>query len=357
MLRLHAELSNVRAALEWSQLHRPNDFAGTLLNLSRYWDMSNQYAEGLRWLRAGLGIPELPARLRAGLLARAALFAAVCLDHEAARSQAEACLDAYSALGDDAGAGQALLHLGQIKHRMGDEAGAAENYWLALEKLRSGGNRRGEAIVQINLTLLAFSQQDFAAAETLLARASALADELGDPNVAAYVTGLRASLAYRRGNLDEAIAINRDALAMRRLLANPSGVAEALDRMVAIHLARAEFGEARVMAAESMAIAIQNDSPPLLVDAFEAFAEVALAQARNTEAARCFASAQFLRRQHTYHHIGLRNTARIETDLRRVAEAVLEAELRDLENAGSPRWEQLGAELAAEAAGNSQAAS
>ncbi len=310
------EIVELRAALHWAFEHSRGDAVQLLFDVSRFWDVRNHHAEGLDWLKRGLALPDLPPTVRAALLRRAATFAMARLAHAEAQALTQECLAAYEALGDPSGAGEALFDLASIALRMGDEATAAENYWLAREKLRAGGNVRGEAMVLIHLTVLAFNNADLDAADDFLNRAAALAGRIGDAHLSAHVTGFRASLAFRRGNLDTALQLNHETLAVRRALDNRFGIAEALARLTIIHLARGEIGNARQTARESFTIALEIESAPLLIDGFEAFSEIALSERRCEDAARYFGTARFLRQLHRYNPGGLRDLARIERSIR-----------------------------------------
>jgi ATP/maltotriose-dependent transcriptional regulator MalT len=164
--------------------------------------------------------------------------------------------------------------------------------------------------------VLAFNNADLDAADDFLNRAAALAGRIGDAHLSAHVTGFRASLAFRRGNLDTALQLNHETLAVRRALDNRFGIAEALARLTIIHLARGEIGNARQTARESFTIALEIESAPLLIDGFEAFSEIALSERRCEDAARYFGTARFLRQLHRYNPGGLRDLARIERSIR-----------------------------------------
>jgi predicted ATPase/class 3 adenylate cyclase len=310
------EIVELRAALSWAFENRHADGVQLLFDVSRFWDIRNHHAEGLDWVRRGLALADLPPAVRASLLRRAAMFAIARLENADAASLTQECLAAYEQIGDISGAGEALFDLGSIALRMGDEASAAENYWLALDKLRAGKNVRGEAMVLIHLTILAFNNADLDAAGEFLRKAAELAATIGDAHLDAHVTGFRASLEYRRGNLDAALQLNRETLAVRRALDNRFGIAEALARLTIIHLVRAEIAEARAAARESFAIALEIESPPLIIDGFEAFCEIALADRRFDDAARYFGTARFLRQRHQYDPGGLRDRSRIEGTIR-----------------------------------------
>jgi predicted ATPase/class 3 adenylate cyclase len=341
--RIGLEIADVRGALRWSLQHCSPPGLQMLFDICRYWDVRNHAAEGLEWARRGLALPDIPPSLRASLLRRAATFAAQRLEHADANVFIKACLEAYESLGDLVGSGEALLDLAVIAHRMGDEGTAADNYWLALEKLRAGGDARGEARALINLTLLAFNNADFAAAEGFLDKAALLAQHIGDAHISAHVTGFRASLEYRRGNLDASLALNREALEIRRTLDNRFGIAEILTRMAAIFAARSELSEAHDAARESFVIALEIDSPPLLIDGFEAFCEIALKERRYEDAARLLGHARFLGARHQYQPGGLRDANAIERELREALGDRYEA----IAESSESRWREDAARLTA----------
>lgn len=314
--RVGMEMAELRAAFLWSFECARERGVRMLFDVCRYWDIRNQYAEGLEWLRRALALDDLPPKIRAALLRRAAVFAAVRLEHVNANRLTSECLAAYEALDDVAGSGQALLDLAVIAHRVGDEATAAEHYWLALERLRRGGDAAGEARALLNLTLLAFGNDDFISAESLLEKAAACATEVGDAHLTAHITGFRASLEFRRGNTAAALELNREALEVRRAIDNPFGIAETLDRMAAIHVRRGDMAEARDAARECLIIALTISSPPLIIDAFEAFCEIALREGSLDDAARYFTAAGYLRGLHQYRPGTLRNVEGMEEKLR-----------------------------------------
>jgi len=129
--------------------------------------------------------------------------------------------------------------------------------------------------------------------------------------------------------LQESLLLTQEALAIFRALDNPIGVSETLGRISIIHLARSAPDEARFVARECLAIGLKIDSPPVLIDAFEALTEIALHERTFDEAVRYFGAARFLRRRHQWNPGGIRDIARIESELREAVgeryEALVEA--------------------------------
>ena len=179
--RLEAEHDNVRAALAWALRHHPEAALRLAVHTWPMWMAGSHFQEGSLWLDAALGASPAPTALRAD-----GLRAAGGLEIRLGRTGGLVALGAerveiFRALGDRGAVAHALDEIGVYEYMAGNYDGAERRY----------------------------------------ADSRALAEELGDQEVAAAVLHSEAVLAQCRGDFPDAREALLDSLG--RLRALPAG--------------------------------------------------------------------------------------------------------------------------------------
>ncbi|MCI0550829.1 MAG: tetratricopeptide repeat protein [Anaerolineae bacterium] len=151
--RLELEHNNLRAALTWSlesdQAEAGLQMAGAL---ARFWLTNGHLSEGKQWLEkmlmAGKGTR---SREQAKALHASSILSRYMGDYIRAKALADSSIKLYRKIGDNRGAGLALIDLGAIFHFGGDREEAIELLQESLYLLQSTGEMWGIAYAQVLL--------------------------------------------------------------------------------------------------------------------------------------------------------------------------------------------------------------
>jgi tetratricopeptide (TPR) repeat protein len=214
LMRLDAELANLRLALGWLRDRRDDRLCRLTASLARYWGARGLLGEGRRWVRESQAAssddqPIVAARLlhADGMLAneQGELNEAVGLLRAAA--------DTYGAAGDMEGLTRVLVTLSSAQQAAGilDEAmdAATEAAELAhgLGDLRSGASATG------NLAIIALKQGRIPDAQEGIARAIEMLKRAGDRLGVVIGLGNLGAIAAQVGDFEQAIEYQTEALA------------------------------------------------------------------------------------------------------------------------------------------------
>lgn len=120
-------------------------------------------------------------------------------------------LERARATGERRRAALVLLNLGALQAHLGFDAGA--NYRVALAWSRELADPLLESVTLVNLGIAAFERRDDQAARAFFDEAAAVEAGLGVGRLSAITRGHQALLCHLRGELDEARALYREALA------------------------------------------------------------------------------------------------------------------------------------------------
>jgi predicted ATPase/DNA-binding CsgD family transcriptional regulator len=212
--RLEAEIDNVRAALAW--LESQGDAEGFLQlagAVGPAWIVLSRRAEGGDWLeRAVAGAPAAPAARRARAYFALGRLADLRGDYVRAEPWLEESLRLCQEVGDERGTCRALVRLvtGALDRGATDAAHSlSEAALVTAERL---ADRYYLAVSYYERGRLAFATDDLPDAATYLARALALARDLGDSWVAAKCLNFLALVAAERGEIDPAAFYYRESL-------------------------------------------------------------------------------------------------------------------------------------------------
>jgi predicted ATPase/DNA-binding XRE family transcriptional regulator len=216
--RVRQDLESYRAALTWLLDHdRPADACDIAWSLFFFWAIRGHAAEGIRWYGQILNRPSLPPLVESKALlgtaamrytrgelgpARTALMRALALAHET---------------GDVVMVARAENLLGDIEHSVGNAAAAREHFARGIERFRQLALPWGLGNSLTGLATVALATGDLAQAERLLDEGTSALRHAA-PWFLSWTLYLRALLAVRRGNPDEAIAFVRESLSYIRQL-------------------------------------------------------------------------------------------------------------------------------------------
>jgi predicted ATPase/DNA-binding XRE family transcriptional regulator len=261
--RLHEELNNLRAALEWGVTEQPNATLAIAVNLARFWARSQPF-EGRWWLEHLLAIAQdAPRALRAAARTAAADFAADIGQPEVARTELEQILGEWRALDNAAGVARTLVLLAQA----GTGTTVLAERRAILEEAVEEARRSGEKPVL---------------AEALIFLGVATSSS-GNPNQA-------------RVNLQEAVTTARSVADLRTL-------SLALELLGHLDEIQRMFVEARICHDEALMLANEAREPRLQTHAHIHLGLVCLAEAQDSDALKHFVAALTVR-QVGYHQCG-----------------------------------------------------
>lgn len=234
---LGAELENVMGALEYALVRRVDVAAGAdiVVALRRFWTETGRLSEGRYWteLALGRGLPE--GDLRAELLYAAALMAHFTGDISRLEALSEELVAYYEERDDPGALAKSLNGLANAKFRMGDTQSARALYERALQGYRKAENRRGAAVVLLNLgSLTAETTGDTEAARTLTLESLALFRELGVSMHTGSALSNLAACAIAAGEYAQALEYANESLIIFERLGNAAFAASQL-----LHVAHA----------------------------------------------------------------------------------------------------------------------
>jgi predicted ATPase/DNA-binding SARP family transcriptional activator len=154
--QLDAEIDNFRAALDWTVQHTPVDALRLVAALGAYWNFRNQFAEGTSRVEAALGAAghDAPANYRArARLEQAFLVGSTCLNEgktlQGAREYAQEALELCREVGDQEGAGFALMGLAWFEQ--GERLPQRRRFELAEEAMACAQETGNERLLALAL--------------------------------------------------------------------------------------------------------------------------------------------------------------------------------------------------------------
>jgi predicted ATPase/DNA-binding XRE family transcriptional regulator len=231
--RVRDDLENYRAALTWLiECGRSTEAAAIAWNLMFFWLIRGRAAEGLQWYERTLNLPSLPPAAES----RALVGSAVMLYTQGELGRARTALTRARVLADGAGDEDVLVQaenlFGHVEQAVGNVEAARERFVYSVEGFRALAIPWGTGNALIGMAGVALANGDAAQAEHLLDEATSVLRHAGPwfLNLPLY---LRALLAVRRRNADEAIALVRESLICSRELHDRFGFVYALAPLAA----------------------------------------------------------------------------------------------------------------------------
>ncbi|HET7813405.1 MAG TPA: tetratricopeptide repeat protein [Candidatus Baltobacteraceae bacterium] len=319
------ELPNLRAALTWSL--KQSDKAPCLellLNVLMYWQQHANTAEARKWLNSALdqwdGSAEI---LYAKLFRRAATFATIEDDYDAARELTQRASELFRRLGDRSGLAEALHNLAVIEQRSGSEETALQLYSEALKIFEETGHEIGTITASYNIALVHKQRGELAQAKEYLQRGMALCTTPQHGDRLGTFRMLYGEIAMREGRFDEAAASLQEALSIKRALHDRHDEVETLCNIAVFEIRRGDWSAARRNAAEALTLAHELELPSLFIACFELCGALLLHADDPARAREVMAVAKALRGERGYVY-GIMNDLRDElTGIADVEAAVL----------------------------------
>ena len=216
--RVREDLESYRGALAWLiERNRPAEAASIAWPLMFFWLIRGHAAEGLRWYEQILSLPSIGPASEVKALMGAAIMWYAQGEHSRARSGGMRAL----ALAQDAGNPEMVAHanhlLGFVEYALGDMPAARDRFTHSIEAFRALSIPWGTGYSLSGLAAVALATGDTGGAERLLEEAAAVLREAG-PWFLSLGRYMRAVLAVRRGDPDQAIALVRENLSRIREL-------------------------------------------------------------------------------------------------------------------------------------------
>ena len=216
--RVRDDLEIYRGALVWLiERVRPAEAAAIAWDLGFFWLIRGHAAEGLRWYEQILNLPSLPPAAES----RALVGAAVMWHTHGEPARARTSLTRALSLAHGADAMPLVAHaeslFGHVEHAAGNLNAARDRFVSGVERFQALAIPWGTGNALIGMAVTALATGDVGQAERLLDEATSVLRHAGPwfLNLPLYI---RAILAVRRGNPDEAIALVRETLTRSREL-------------------------------------------------------------------------------------------------------------------------------------------
>ena len=218
--RVHDELENHRGALAWLIARgRAADASNIAWWLLWFWAIRGHATEGLRWYERILDLPSLPPTAESRALLGAAAMFYTLGDLERARGALTRTLTLASDSGQMDVVVQAEWLFGHVEHAVGNLDAARNLFCRSVEGFKAVAIPWGTGAALIGMARVVLATGDTDQAEHLLDEATAMVRHAG-PWFLSRALYVRAILAVRRGNPDEAIALVRESLTRIRELAD-----------------------------------------------------------------------------------------------------------------------------------------
>jgi len=210
--RVRDDLENYRSVLIWLIERGRSVEASTIVyRLFFFWVIRGHASEGLEWYERILAVPSPPPSVEATALIGAAVMRYTQADFEKSRAAVTRALALASKAANRDWVAVAELLLGHLEHISGNEEAALDRYARSLHESRQFENpwRIGNALT--GMARVAMATGDFEEADRLLREAASKLQGSG-PWFLLLPLYLRATLAVRRSNADEAVALVRESL-------------------------------------------------------------------------------------------------------------------------------------------------
>jgi predicted ATPase/DNA-binding XRE family transcriptional regulator len=216
--RVRDDLENYRGALAWLiECGRPTEASEIAWGLKYFWLIRGHAGEGLQWYERILNLPSLPAAAESRALLGAAGMWWTQGELGRARTGLNRVLVLAHGAGDMEMIAQAEHMSGHVEHAVGNVSTARDRFARSIEGFRALGILSGAGTALSGMAVLALATGDAAQAERLLNEATSVLRQAG-PWFLTWALYVRAVLAVRRRNADEAIALVRESLTRVREL-------------------------------------------------------------------------------------------------------------------------------------------
>ena len=216
--RVRDDLESYRVTLAWLiERGRPADAADIAWALKYFWLIRGHSFEGVQWYEQILTLPSLPAGAEAKALLGAAGMWWTQGGLERARTALARALVLAHSVGDMETVANAEHVSGHVEHALGNVNAAREMFVRSIERFRALAIPSGTGNALSGMAVLALATGDAGQAERLLDEATSVLRDAG-PWFMTWALYVRAILAVRRNNPDEAISLMRESLTRIREL-------------------------------------------------------------------------------------------------------------------------------------------
>ena len=216
--RVRDDLESYRGALAWLiERGRPAEASDIAWGLKYFWLIRGHAAEGLEWYEQILNRPSLPAAAESRALLGATGMWWTQGKLGRARIGADRVLALAHGSGDMEMVAQAQHISGHVEHALGNVTAARDRFAQSIEGFRALGIPSGTGNALSGMAVLALATGDAGQAERLLDEATSVLRDAG-PWFLTWALYVRAILAVRRENPDEAIELVRESLTRIRAL-------------------------------------------------------------------------------------------------------------------------------------------
>ena len=256
---LHSEHDNLRAALSWSLGEKRDLGLGVRLAaaLWPFWFARGYLSEGRRWLESAVSQSGRAApHARAKALNGAGWLATFQDEYGAAKTMIEEGLALYRELGDEEGIASSLVYLGFVA---------------------------------------VLGQRTDVPLASLLEEAAVLKPKLQDRRTVANLLALEGLVALGRGDLEQAVALNEQGLALFRQVSDVLGVVACLTNIGLMMLAQDDYERSAALLGESLRLARGLDHKLYIQYSIIGLAGVAASQGLPVRAARLWGAAEGMR--------------------------------------------------------------
>jgi predicted ATPase/DNA-binding winged helix-turn-helix (wHTH) protein len=280
LIQCDAEISNLRAALDWLFLTRDLDWSFRLCAaLFRFWDMREHLDEGRLRLEAVLKLAgEERPRERARILLFIGALATSQGDPIGARHFLERGLSVYEELGDEPGIAAALNAVAISARDGGDYAASELNFERSLACWRLLSDRSAIARCLHNLANVVKVRGDYARARWALSEAADIFEELGDRSGAAWSINQQGDIARATGDTVGCRQLYQLALKTFREVNDPWGTARSLADLGYVECESAHYLAAHAAFREALEIFATLGHRRGMARVLEGYACLAVAQ-------------------------------------------------------------------------------
>jgi predicted ATPase/DNA-binding XRE family transcriptional regulator len=210
--RVRENLESYRGALAWLiERGRSAEASDIAWNLMFFWFIRGHAAEGLRWYERTLNLPSLPVAAESRALLGAAVMRYTQGEHARAHAEGTRALTLAYAADDPEMVAQAQHLLGYVEYALGNMNAARDRFTHSAEGFRTLAITWGTGYSLSGLAAVALATDDASETGRLLDEAASVLRHAG-PWFLSLGRYMRAVLAVRRGNADQAIALVRESL-------------------------------------------------------------------------------------------------------------------------------------------------
>jgi predicted ATPase len=210
--RVRDDLESYRAALTWLiERGRANEAADISSGLLIFWAIRGDATEGLWWCEQILNLPSVPPGAESRVLNGAALMWYTQGELGRVRTAIGRALELAHSVGDIGVVAQAENLLGHVENAVGNVNAARHQFARSAQAFRALAIPWGVGNALTGMAAVALATGDAAQAESLIEEATS-ALRHGAPLFLSLALYVRAILAVRCGNADQAIAVVRESL-------------------------------------------------------------------------------------------------------------------------------------------------